>query len=262
MTSSADAIVRRLRESGSVFAEDEADLLIGAASSWEELESMVGRRVAGEPLEVVVGWAEFCGRRVLVDAGVFVPRARTRVLVDEAVRLAGSAPVVVDLCCGTGAVGLAILDRLPGATLWATDVDPVAVACARRNVEHEGGRVTEGDLFEALPRELRGRVDLLVVNAPYVPTEAIATMPPEARDHEPWVALDGGADGVDLHRRVAAGAAAWLVAGGHVVIESSSAQAHLTRAALEADGFDCRVVSDVDVEGTAVVGRHSRRDAR
>ena len=120
----------------------------------------------------------------------------------------GLSTLVVDLCCGSGAIGAAVASECPKAEVWAADLDPAAVAYARQNLP--SGRVVEGDLYDALPDRLRGSVDVLAVNAPYVPTDAIATMPPEARDHEPRVALDGGDDGVDLHRRVADGAADWL----------------------------------------------------
>ncbi len=134
-------------------------------------------------------------------------------VVREAVALARPGAVVVDLCCGTGAVGVAIHAAVGGVELHASDIEPAAVRCARRNVEPLGGALYEGDLFDPLPASLRGRVDLLVVNAPYVPTDAIALMPPEAREHEPHITLDGGADGVDIQRRVAAGgsrvAGAW-----------------------------------------------------
>lgn len=249
----AHDLVGRLRAAGSVFAEDEADVLMHAATSGEQLEEMVRRRIAGEPLEVIVGWAEFCGLRVLVESGVFVPRSRTAILVDEGARLIGPGSIVVDLCCGTGAVGLALHAGEPGIELYASDIEPAAVSCARRNLEPIGAHVFEGDLFDALPAALRGRVDLLVVNAPYVPTAAIATMPPEARDHEPHVALDGGADGIQIHRRVAASTHEWLAPGGHVVIETSRGQAELTASALAAAGLRTVVVTSDENDGTAVV---------
>ncbi|MET0952403.1 MAG: putative protein N(5)-glutamine methyltransferase [Aeromicrobium sp.] len=247
-------IVARLRAAGSVFAEDEASILLGSAPTPDELETMLVRRVAGEPLEVVVGWAEFCGQRILVEAGVFVPRVRTGVLVREGLRGLEPGSVVVDLCCGTGAVAVALAARVPGLELYAADIEPVAVACARRNVEPLGGTVLTGDLLDALPARLRGRVDLLVVNAPYVPTDAIALMPPEAREHEPRVALDGGTAGVDLHRRVSAAAGDWLAPGGRLLVETSVRQAALTAAAFRGGGLVPRAVRDEDLDGTAVVG--------
>ncbi|MGY1638629.1 putative protein N(5)-glutamine methyltransferase [Geodermatophilus sp. SYSU D00742] len=250
------ALVARLRAAGCVFAEDEATALLSATPDPVALEALVARRVAGEPLETVLGWAEFCGLRVAVEPGVFVPRRRTGLLVDEAVALLREIPrpVVVDLCCGTGAVGAAVAAAVGPVELHAADVDPAAVRCATRNLATAGGRVHPGDLYDALPADLRGRVDLLAANAPYVPTGAIALMPPEARDHEPRTALDGGPDGVDLQRRVAAGARRWLVPGGALLIETSRGQAPLTAAAVTANGLAASVVHDGDRDATVVVG--------
>ncbi|MDU0292207.1 putative protein N(5)-glutamine methyltransferase [Saccharothrix longispora] len=249
-------VVAALRAAGCVFAEDEARLLLDAATSPGELAELVRRRVEGEPLEVVVGYAEFLGHRISVDAGVFVPRQRSRFVVEQAVELARPGAVVVDLCCGAGALGIAVAAAVGGVELHAADVEPAAVACARRNLA-ERGLVHEGDLYEPLPDTLRGKVDILVVNAPYVPTDEIAMMPPEARDHEPLVALDGGADGVDVHRRVAAGAGEWLAPGGHLLIETSEHQAPLTAAAMTAHGLVARVEVSEDYYCTVVIGTRS-----
>jgi release factor glutamine methyltransferase len=236
-----------------VYAEDEARLLVAAAPAPAALEELVARRCAGVPLEQLVGWAEFCGLRVRVAPGVFVPRRRTELLVREALRALPVGPrVVVDLCCGSGAVGLAVVAAEPGVDLHAADLDPAATACATENLAGRG-TVHTGDLYAALPDVLRGRVDVLAVNAPYVPSEAIATMPPEARDHEPRTALDGGADGVDVHRRVAAGARSWLAPGGSLLIETGRRQAALTVAACETAGLRARVVTDDDLDATVVV---------
>ncbi len=239
-----------------MFAEDEAALIVGSAGSPDELEAMVDRRVSGVPLEQVLGWAEFCGLRIGVEPGVFVPRRRTALLVEEAVALLEGLdePVVVELCCGTGAAAAAICAALARIELHASDIEPCAVQCARRNLDGIGS-VHEGDLTDALPDELAGRVDVMVVNAPYVPTDQIAMMPPEARDHEPLAALDGGADGVDIHRRVAEQAPRWLRPDGHLVVETSRRQASLTVEAMIRQGFDTRVVRSDDLDATAVVGR-------
>ena len=162
-------VVSRLRAAGCVFAEDEARLLVSAARTPADLAAMVDRRVAGLPLEHVLGWAEFCGLRIAVDPGVFVPRRRTEFLVGQATALARPGAVVVDLCCGSGAVGAALVAALDRVELYAVDLDPTAVRCARRNVAAAGGQVYEGDLYDPLPATLRGRVDVLVANAPYVP---------------------------------------------------------------------------------------------
>lgn len=250
------SLVDRLRAAGCVFAEEEADLLVSAARDDGHLAGMVARRVAGEPLEHVVGWAEFCGLRVEVGAGAFVPRRRTEFLVREAVALARPGAVVLDLCCGVGALGAAVAARVPGGVeLHAADIDPAALAYARRNVAPYGGAVWEGDLYGPLPATLRGRVDVLVVNAPYVPTDEVALMPPEARDHEPLVSLDGGADGLDVHRRVAAGALPWLAPGGHLLIETSARQSRHTSAALTSAGLTARTTTSEELYATVAIAR-------
>ncbi|MFI9379761.1 putative protein N(5)-glutamine methyltransferase [Kutzneria sp. NPDC052558] len=248
-------IVTRLRAAGCVFAEDEAELLLGAAAAPAELESMVDRRVAGEPLEYIVGWAEFRGLRIAVEPGVFVPRRRTEFMVERASKLVPPGGVVVDLCCGTGAIGVAATTGMSDFELYAGEIDPNAVHCARRNVEPVGGQVFQGDLYDALPVTLRGRVDVLLVNAPYVPTDEIAMMPPEARDHEARVALDGGSDGLDLHRRVALDAPTWLRPGGHVLVETSARQAATTQRLLTDAGLEAGVEHSEEVDGTIAVGR-------
>src|ERR1700751_1459240 len=202
------AIVARLRAAGCVFAGEEGRLLMPAARTPAELDVMVGQRAAGLPLEQVLGWGEFCGLRIAVDSGVFVPRRRTEFLVEQAVRLiqgdsippgvagtlARPGAIVVDLCCGAGAIGAALAAVVEHAEVHAVDLDPAAVRCARRNVP---GHVYQGDLYQPLPARLRGRVAILAPNVPYVPTAEIAFLPPEARAHEPRVALDGGLDGLD-----------------------------------------------------------------
>jgi release factor glutamine methyltransferase len=240
-------LVDRLRAAGCVFAEEEAALLTGAATTPAELEALVARRAAGEPLEQLVGWVEFCGLRLTVAPGVFVPRQRTALLVDEVVALVGPGDVVVDLGCGVGAITAAVLARVPGVEVYAVDVDPAAVACARRNLP--GDRVFEGDLYAGLPSDLRGRVAVVAANAPYVPTDAIALMPREARDHEHLVALDGGADGLVVQRRVIAEAPAWLRPGGHVLVETGRSQLDGTGAALRAAGLTVAVASDDEAGG-------------
>lgn len=247
-------VVARLRAAGCVFAEDEARLLVDAAPSPIDLDDMVRRRVEGSPLEVIVGWAEFCGQRITVNAGVFVPRQRSAFVVRQAVELAQRGAVVVDLCCGAGALGAAVAAAVGGIELHGSDIEPAAVRCARRNLDPFGGQVHEGDLYDPLPASLRGRVDILVVNAPYVPSDEIAMMPPEARDHEPRMALDGGPDGVDVHRRVAAGAPMWLAPGGHLLIETSGHQAPLTADAMANHGLLPRVVSSDELYCTVVIG--------
>ena len=252
---SPSAIVTTLRAAGCVFAEDEARLLIDTAGTPADLAAMVDRRVAGLPLEHVLGWARFCGLRIAVDPGVFVPRRRTGLLVRTAAAALAARPgaVVVDLCCGSGAVGAALAAVLDGVELYATDIDPAAVRCARRNLP-AGARVYEGDLDAPLPATLRGRVDVLVANAPYVPTGELGLLPPEARVHEPRVALDGGADGLDQLRRVVAAAPGWLAPGGLLVVETSGHQAPALMAAVARAGLVPGLATDDDLGATAITG--------
>jgi release factor glutamine methyltransferase len=256
-------IVSKLRAAGCVFAEDEARLLISEARTPAELAAMVDRRAAGLPLEHVIGWAEFCGLRIAVDPGVFVPRRRTEFLVTQAASLARAAPtappartrpVVVDLCCGSGAVGAALAAALGEIELHAADIDPAAVACARRNVAAARGRVYQGDLYEPLPTALRGHVDVLAANVPYVPTGEVGLLPPEARTYEPRLALDGGADGLDVLRRVIAGAPRWLAPGGHLLSEVSDRQAPQAIEAAAAGGLIPRLVSSDEMNATVLIG--------
>jgi release factor glutamine methyltransferase len=260
VTDDRQAVEDRLREAGCVFADDEARLLRGAAATDAELHAMVDRRVAGEPLEQVLGWTEFRGLRIAVEPGVFVPRVRTECLVEHALAPARRGAVVVDLCCGTGAIGAAIATAAGEVELHAADLDPVAIRCARRNLGH-GAEVHQGDLYDALPGRLAGRVDVLAANVPYVPTGEIGLLPPEARLHEPRAALDGGLDGLDLQRRVAAGAAHWLAPGGRVLVETSDRQAPAAAEAFARGGLDPRVEHCEELDATVVVA-HARRAPR
>jgi len=261
-------VVARLRAAGCVFAEDEARLLVATAQTADELSAMVERRAAGLPLEQVLGWAEFCGLRIAVDPGVFVPRRRTELLVQRALLIRGDDPpqtppapggthpprpplIVVDLCCGAGAIGAALAAAVDRAEVHAVDIDPAAVACARRNVP---GHVYQGDLYQPLPARLRRQVRILAANVPYVPTGEIGFLPPEARAHEPLVALDGGLDGLDVLRRVAAGAPDWLAPGGHLLIETSERQVPVAAAAFTASGLAVQVATSDDLNATVVIG--------
>lgn len=253
-------IVSTLRSAGCVFAEDEAELLLAAATTPAELTAMVEQRAAGLPLEHVLGWAQFCDLRVAVDPQVFVPRRRTEFLAHQAIELARAAAtpqrpaVVVDLCCGSGALGAAVAAALPRLELHAADIEPAAVRCARRNLAHLGGHVHEGDLFTPLPSHLMGRVDVLIANVPYVPSQDVELLPSEARVHEPRVALDGGADGLDVMRRVTAAAPAWLAPGGSLLVETSERQAPHAVEAFTGNGLHARVATSDELYATVVIG--------
>ncbi|KHL03027.1 hypothetical protein LK10_10635 [Sinomonas humi] len=249
-----------MRAAGCVFAEEEARLLLEAADDdATRLEALVQRRVGGEPLEYVVGWAEFGGLRISVAPGVFVPRRRSVLLAREAATLAGTTTdrtaVVVDLCCGSGAVGALVAHAVPGIELYAADIDPAAVEVASVNIAPYAGHAFVGDLFDPLPASIKGRVDVVAANAPYVPSEAIALMPPEARDYEPLIALDGGEDGLAIQRRVAEAAVPWLAPGGALLIETSKQQASTTAALLKEAGLRTRIVRDPEIGGTVVIGQ-------
>jgi release factor glutamine methyltransferase len=247
-------VVERLRTAGCVFAEEEAELLVAAAGSPAELAGLLDRRTAGEPLEHVLGWAEFCGLRISVRPGVFVPRRRTEFLVRRAVGFLRPGSVVLDLCCGSGAVGAALLAREPRVALSAADIDPAAVDCARENLTGRGGLVYTGDLFAPLPRALLGRVDVIVANAPYVPTAAIERMPREARLHETRIALHGGPDGLAVQRRLIAEAPPWLAPGGHLLVETSAAQAAETAVLFTQNGLTAQVAHSTALDATVVSG--------
>jgi release factor glutamine methyltransferase len=247
-------IVSRLRAAGCVFAEDEADLLLSTARTPAELAAMVDQRIAGLPLEHVLGWAEFRGLRIEVDPEVFVPRRRTEFLVEQAVDLASPGAIVVDLCCGSGALGVALSAAVDFIELYAADVEPAAVRCARRNVVAAGGQVFEGDLFDPLPDALQGRIKILLSNVPYVPTEDVRLLPPEARIHEPRVTLDGGSDGLEVLRRVTAEAPLWLAPGGHLLVETSERQAPLAVEIFTRDGLTPRVATSEELNATVVIG--------
>jgi release factor glutamine methyltransferase len=248
------SIIKRLRTTGCVFAEEEAELLITEAPTLEALSDMVNNRITGTPLEYVLGWADFCGHRIEVDPGVFVPRRRTEFLVRQAIALSKPGVTVVDLCCGTGAIGVAIAKALGRINLYSIDIDPAAVHCAHRNVTSLGGLVYEGDLYKPLSSTLRGKVDILVANAPYVPTEHIKLLPQESRIHEPLVALDGGMDGLDIQRRVAKEASLWLAHGGHLLIETSKIQAPQTVGVFSQYGLIPQLVHYDELDSIIVIG--------
>ena len=255
-----EQLVARLRAAGCVFAEEEAAELRSAAGPDSLLlEKMTVRRVAGEPLEYVVGRVRFDGHLLRIDPGVFIPRRRTEWLVEVADReLASRVPVIVDMGCGTGAIGFALaVRRGAGAELHATDVDPTAVACARANLLGIGGSVHVGDLDTALPRTLVAKVDVMLANLPYVPSSEVALMPIDSRGHEPLFTTDGGPDGLDLVRRIADRATYWLKPGGRLLIEvgdESTGQPDIATAILEAAGLDPRVHVDTDRRATVASG--------
>jgi release factor glutamine methyltransferase len=251
---SLPVVISRLRTAGCVFAEDEAELLLSSAGTEGALEIMLTSREAGIPLEHILGWVDFCGMRIGVAPDVFVPRQRTEFLLNQAGRVTLPGSVILDLCCGSGALGLVLARRIGSVELHAADIEAAAVRCARRNLETLGASVYEGDLFDPLPGGLMGRIDVLLANVPYVPTYAIGLMPAEARDHEPRVTLDGGDDGLEVLRRLADGVLPWLAPEGHVFIETDAGQAPAAVKILATAGLLARSVYSEEFCSTVIIG--------
>ncbi|MHA7209118.1 putative protein N(5)-glutamine methyltransferase [Arthrobacter sp. MDT1-65] len=244
----------RLRAAGCVFAEDEARLLAGSGATGDALAGMVDQRIAGVPLEHVLGWVDFCGLRLAVGPGVFVPRQRSAFLVECAAGLTAPGATVLDLCCGCGALGAALAHRVGDLRLHASDISGPAVDLARRNLAALDVGLYTGDLFDPLPAALRGRIETLLCNTPYVPTARVPTLPPEAREHEPLISLDGGRDGLELQRRVARRAPEWLAPGGHVLFEVGEDQEQDCLRLLRDAGFEACSRSRGDIGATVVIG--------
>ena len=249
-----EALTATLRQAGCVFAEDEACMIIEASGgSRETLQTLVSRRCAGEPLEVVVGFADFAGLRVAVAPGVFVPRQRTVGLVALAVNHLASMSladrVAVDLGCGTGALAAALLAELD-CEMYAIDNSAAAVACARQNLP--SATVLQGDLFSPLPVKLQGRVRVVLANLPYVPTAAIDLLPREARLYEPLETLDGGTDGLRPLARALGQLSMWLHPDGVYLAEVHASQLDAAAQLAAEHAYDLRADVDPD-DGTALV---------
>jgi len=254
-----DDLIDELRAAGSVFAEDEAHLLTETAQSPAELDAMVRRRVSGEPIQQILGWSEFCGLRIHVEPGVFLPRPRSEFLVEKAIGLGRRGDTVLDICCGTGALGVATVIGLGYGDLHASDIDPAAVNCAAANLDEVGGRVYRGDLFEPLPTALRGRAGLILVNAPYVPTAELPLMPREARLFEETITLDGGDDGLDVQRRAIFQAPSWLAPKGNLLVETSDIQAESTMRLMRDVGLSATLATSSQWGATVVIGHQGAR---
>lgn len=238
------SLVRLLAGAGIVSADDEAAVLLASANGdRERLESLVRRRMTGEPLAWITGTACFCGLRIAVRPGVYVPRAQTQQLARRAAARLPPRGLGVDLCTGSGAVARVIAVARPGAQVVASDIDPAAVACAVAN----GVEAYEGDLFEPLPAELEGRVDVVVAVVPYVPTARLASLQRDTFTFESPRAYDGGPDGTRVLRRAVAGSVRFLRAGGALLLELGGDQADLLRDDLARLGFaDVRELVDED----------------
>ncbi len=204
----------------------------------ETVRQLVKRRSKREPLQHIIGSASFCGLEILVNAQVLIPRPETELLAERAWHFLNSLPAntsapleALDFGTGSGCLALALAAHCPCALISASDISPAALAVARRNAEfHQLAariRFFEGDGFGALPPE--ARFDLIVSNPPYIPSAEIDTLPPEVRDYDPRIALDGGPDGLDFYRLLAGHAAASLRPGGRIMVEFGDGQAEAIR---------------------------------
>ncbi len=242
-----------LTEAGCIAAGEEADELIRAAAGDPDvLDDLVSRRTNGEPIAWLTGAVTFCGVELLVAPGVYVPRWQTEALARRAATLLPVAGVAVDLCTGVGAIAAVLTAAVPTAQVLATELDPTAVQCARRN----GVEVFEGFLDDPLPRELAHRVDVLTAVVPYVPTGSLRLLPRDVRRFEPRLALDGGVDGTDLLEEVVRRSVGWLSPGGWLLLELGGDQAEPMGQLLRELGFvGLDVMADDDGDPRAICAR-------
>lgn len=215
-------------------ADEAAELLQAAAGDTARLEALVARRLRGEPLAWITGWVDFCGLRLVILPGVYVPRWHTEALAERAVRRLPEAGVAVDICCGSGAIAAVLSSRRHHARVLATDLDARAVACARAN----GVDARTGDLFGGLPVDVCGAVDVVTAVVPYVPAHELDLLQRDTLAFEGALAYDGGPDGLVVVRRAVTDAANWLRPGGSLLLELGGNQA----AELALPGFDGAVV--------------------
>lgn len=216
------------------------------------LRDAVARRGHGEPLQYICGHAPFRYLDVKVKPGVLIPRPETEVLVDEVLSaLQGvEAPRVADIGCGSGCIACALATEFPAVQVWATDISDMACELARENVVvlgvEERVRVIQCDLDAGIPSELEGTFDALVSNPPYIPDEVMAKLPSEVKDFEPELALAGGADGLDVFRRLLASAKRLLKPAGLLAVELHEESLEHAQAQAEAQGFgEVRIVADL-----------------
>ena len=226
------------RSRASMYAHSRSVL---SADEAARLEDLVARRVAGEPLQYLTGHQGFRRLDLAVGPGVLVPRPETELVVEQALRRIADVdrPAVVDVGTGSGAIALSVAVERPDARVWATEISPDALVWARLNADRVAPRVVvrEGDLLAPLPGALRGALDLVVANPPYLATSQLASVAPDVRDHEPWVATVSGPTGLEVPARVVSEARAWLRPGGWLVMETWPGQADELLALL-ADGYE------------------------
>ncbi len=265
-TARQDAEALMARATGStrlgLYANDRAPMPPGARAA---VEALLARRVRHEPLQYLLGETEFAGVTLAVGPGVFIPRPETELVVERALVLGPPGPAtVLELCTGSGAIACALVARRPDWTAWAVERGAAVAACARVNVRRLGLdariRIFEGDLFAPLGAAgLERAADLVVANPPYLATPVLPTLPVEVRDWEPHAALDGGADGLDVIRRLIAAAPDWLRPGGALVLEIGEEQGAAVEALVETDGRYGAAVVRRDFRGCERVLEARRR---
>jgi release factor glutamine methyltransferase len=237
-------LTARLSRAGFIAAQDEAkELLARAAGDGHLLDSLVARRLTGEPLAWVTGKTSFCGIEIRVDHGVYVPRWQSERLARRAVERLPATGVAIDLCTGSGAIARALTTNRAGVRVVASDVDERAVACAAAN----GVEVYRGDLFAPLPTGLEGQVDVVVGVVPYVPTPELPLLQRDTFAFESTLSYDGGRDGTDILRRVLRESPRSLRRGGALLLELGGTQAEALRDDLARLGYrDVSVLADDD----------------
>jgi release factor glutamine methyltransferase len=195
---------------------------------WSDLDALVRQRLSGFPLQHLEGTVQFGPLELLCDRRALVPRPETEYLWELLVtRLRGrSADVIVDMCTGSGCIALGLKHVFPESSVYGTDIDSEALALAGENVTHTGVAVElrQGDLFGALSDRLRGHLDLLVVNPPYIAESDVAALAVEVRDHDPRVALVAGATGLETYARIADEWIGWMKPGGLLALEIGETQ--------------------------------------
>jgi release factor glutamine methyltransferase len=251
------ALAALLSAAGFVAAEEEAEeLLARAAGDAEFLDSLVQRRLTGEPLAWITGKVEFCGLEIRVEPGVYVPRWQSELLARRAVERLPANGTAIDLCTGAGAIARTLAANRPGAHVVASDVDERAVACARAN----GVESYQGDLFAPLPRALEGSVDIVVGVVPYVPTPDLPLLQRDTLTFESTLSYDGGPDGTDILRRVLTDSPRFLTPGGVVLLELGADQPDALASELDQLSYaDVTVLYDEDGDVRGIEATWARR---
>ena len=210
------------------------------------VRELVRRRAQREPLQLITGSTSFCGLELAVNRHTLIPRPETELLAEQGWTFLNTLPVLpgepvtaLDFGTGSGCLAIALAVKCPGARLCALDISEPALRVAGQNAERHGVservRFYQGDGFAALPAD--ARFDLIIGNPPYIPTAEIDRLEPEVRDYDPREALDGGADGLDFYRRLAAEAGRWLKSAGKLMLEFGDGQSDALRELSRAENW-------------------------